>query len=921
MSEEIKNPLIESFLKLHEKMVGYGGTNTNEPYQGRSMQRFTAASTTPDSLRVKTEKPKTEVSNKPTTAPVAASAPSSSETKTAATPKIDTKETSLGNQFSLAKYNASTDDNLKRTSSTPNMAAAYAARKSIKSTPAKSTSPVADTMQKTATDAVAAAKGYADAGAEKLQKNIEAGQNYIKDKSKEFLKWLKSEEFKNNFEKNTLNELVGGTYQDQLSPAERARRAQFSAPTKTSVPPRPAMDASPQPQIGSGNVSNVINTSAANKSASALGGFGKVAPDAQGTSAFKAMPSGSGLGATSPEGYIERMKGVEKANPVSPVGTLKGGNLQIGSRGDDVKALQKRLGIDADGIFGPKTAEALRNLQRSSGLTPDGVYGKQSASYLDRRDALTKLRSENPVGAKQMETGTNAVISPSAAVIRPGDNVNMARKLNAEKSAGSIRPGYNTIFGRSNSGEAALQNRENAIKAREQANREQKFKQGIREEDSTNMSNKLIEAFMKLQSLKTSNIFEAAKKVKKLDPVGKEDEDIDNDGDKDKSDSYLHNRRKKIAAAMKEAKDPYGENDGGVYKSPPRPMTPEEKPNAKVGNSKVIKTGPNSSTVTKSTNEEYEQLDELKKGALEKVRNRASGRMMDDPSDEKAYKVEKQASKRLKKITDTEKEEESKRAYKAYKEEVEFSEAELEHFAAILEGPVAPTSYDSNTSFGKGGSRTGTLTDETNLKKKIKEELEQINEISETEASDLIKRARKKFPDNNHPVHDHINKLINAIGDGRNTIPHVKGIKDYLNEEFDYLDEEAKKRGVKAGTKRGSYGPRKSKEEREAAKASGKKEEPTDTGNPTVPHPFHQIRSQRPDSEGNYTVQHDTGSGIISAKIPAGHAAKFHNSYLATEKPRDKEALTHNFLQSAFKLEAPKAKAGISLPKMPAPKS
>tara|TARA_R100001480_G_scaffold87919_1_gene95124 strand:+ start:382 stop:762 length:381 start_codon:yes stop_codon:yes gene_type:complete len=38
---------------------------------------------------------------------------------------------------------------------------------------------------------------------------------------------------------------------------------------------------------------------------------------------------------------------------------------------------------------------------------------------------------------------------------------------------------------------------------------------------------------------------------KKLDPVGKEDGDIDNDGDKDDTDSYLLNRRKKIAQAMK----------------------------------------------------------------------------------------------------------------------------------------------------------------------------------------------------------------------------------------------------------------------------------------------------------------------------------------------------------------------------------
>ena len=37
-----------------------------------------------------------------------------------------------------------------------------------------------------------------------------------------------------------------------------------------------------------------------------------------------------------------------------------------------------------------------------------------------------------------------------------------------------------------------------------------------------------------------------------LDPVGKEDADIDNDGDTDKTDKYLLNRRKAIAANMKE---------------------------------------------------------------------------------------------------------------------------------------------------------------------------------------------------------------------------------------------------------------------------------------------------------------------------------------------------------------------------------
>ena len=40
----------------------------------------------------------------------------------------------------------------------------------------------------------------------------------------------------------------------------------------------------------------------------------------------------------------------------------------------------------------------------------------------------------------------------------------------------------------------------------------------------------------------------------KLDPVGKEDDDIDNDGDVDKTDKYLLKRRKAVSKAIKKQK-------------------------------------------------------------------------------------------------------------------------------------------------------------------------------------------------------------------------------------------------------------------------------------------------------------------------------------------------------------------------------
>jgi peptidoglycan hydrolase-like protein with peptidoglycan-binding domain len=53
-----------------------------------------------------------------------------------------------------------------------------------------------------------------------------------------------------------------------------------------------------------------------------------------------------------------------------------------GSRGSSVRLLQRRLGIAADGVFGPGTARALRAFQRAHGLTADGVAGPATWSAL-----------------------------------------------------------------------------------------------------------------------------------------------------------------------------------------------------------------------------------------------------------------------------------------------------------------------------------------------------------------------------------------------------------------------------------------------------------------------------------------------------------------------------------------------------------
>ena len=84
--------------------------------------------------------------------------------------------------------------------------------------------------------------------------------------------------------------------------------------------------------------------------------------------------------------------------------------LRRGSRGPEVKALQQQLGMPAaeqDGIFGPKTEQAVRNFQTNQGLQVDGIVGPQTqASIANAQAAGTATRDApyNPQTVPQTPT-------------------------------------------------------------------------------------------------------------------------------------------------------------------------------------------------------------------------------------------------------------------------------------------------------------------------------------------------------------------------------------------------------------------------------------------------------------------------------------------------------------------------------------
>ncbi len=70
--------------------------------------------------------------------------------------------------------------------------------------------------------------------------------------------------------------------------------------------------------------------------------------------------------------------------------------LRRGSRGDAVMLLQGKLAglgysLVADGIFGPRTENAVRSYQQARGLTVDGIVGPQTRAALERETGYASL--------------------------------------------------------------------------------------------------------------------------------------------------------------------------------------------------------------------------------------------------------------------------------------------------------------------------------------------------------------------------------------------------------------------------------------------------------------------------------------------------------------------------------------------------
>lgn len=72
--------------------------------------------------------------------------------------------------------------------------------------------------------------------------------------------------------------------------------------------------------------------------------------------------------------------------------------LKVGSKGEDVKKLQVKLGVEAIGTFGPKTEAAVKAWQKANGLKDDGIVGDATwAKLFGEQTSKTEVIKEDVV--------------------------------------------------------------------------------------------------------------------------------------------------------------------------------------------------------------------------------------------------------------------------------------------------------------------------------------------------------------------------------------------------------------------------------------------------------------------------------------------------------------------------------------------
>jgi Putative peptidoglycan binding domain len=98
-----------------------------------------------------------------------------------------------------------------------------------------------------------------------------------------------------------------------------------------------------------------------------------------------------------PVANVDEEKAANEA-PINMLGQelIVSEDIRLGAKGENVRLVQKSLGLNEDGVFGPGTEQAVKKFQQQSGYEPDGIVGPQTWKALKENvESLGKTASIN----------------------------------------------------------------------------------------------------------------------------------------------------------------------------------------------------------------------------------------------------------------------------------------------------------------------------------------------------------------------------------------------------------------------------------------------------------------------------------------------------------------------------------------------